>query len=98
VFEIGASQQHRGQTRRHSEARKLQEELVLVLVGDVDLRKVLHKRGLNLLLAVLAGVVQSAAALKRARGVSGCVARACMRVCPSGRQNCMYWFTYSTRM
>ena len=49
MFEIGASQQHRGQTGRHSEARKHQEEHVLVLVGDVDLRKVLRKRGLDLL-------------------------------------------------
>ena len=47
VFEIGASLQHCGQTRRHAVAGKHQEEPVLVLVGDVDLRQVLRKRGLD---------------------------------------------------
>ncbi len=84
MLEIGASQQHRGQTRRHSEARKHQEEHVLVLVGDVDLRKVLRKRGLDLLLldliiAVFGAVESGSAALKRA-GVSAGAwrGRACM--------------------
>jgi hypothetical protein len=84
MFEIGASQQHRGQTRRHSEARKHQEEHVLVLVGDVDLRKVLRKRGLDLLLldlitAVFGKVESGFAVLKRA-GVSAGAwrGRACM--------------------
>ena len=51
VSRIGASLQHRTQTRLESEACACNQEPVLVVVRDLDLRKVLHNCCLHLVLA-----------------------------------------------
>ena len=74
VSRIGASLQHRAQAGRESEACPNKQERVLVVVRDVDLRKVLRKRCLHL---VCAGEHKSRVAVLsekgRRQGVRGAV-------------------------
>ena len=74
VSRIGASLQHRAQAGRESEACPNKQERILVVVRDVDLRKVLRKRCLHLVrLGELKRRVAALSEKGRRQGVRGAV-------------------------